>query len=67
MRNFSPADERWPQGLPTRIRTLTARAFSGCSAKKLAQHGAFSSYSAKKLAQHRAFSGSPAKKFARHA
>ena len=28
MRNFSPADERWPQGLPTRIRTLTVRAFS---------------------------------------
>lgn len=33
MRNFSPADERWPQGLPTRLRTLTVRAFSGCSAK----------------------------------
>ena len=32
MRNFSPADERWPQGLPTRLRTLTVRAFSGCSA-----------------------------------
>ena len=31
MRNFSPADERWPQGLPTRLRTLTVRAFSGCS------------------------------------
>lgn len=33
MRNFSPADERRPQGLPTRLRTLTVRAFSGCSAK----------------------------------
>ena len=32
MRNFSPADERRPQGLPTRLRTLTVRAFSGCSA-----------------------------------
>lgn len=32
MRNFSPADERWPQGLPTRLRTLTVRAFSDCSA-----------------------------------
>ena len=32
MRNFSPADERRPQGLPTRIRTLTVRACSGCSA-----------------------------------
>ena len=32
MRNFSPADERWPQGLPTRIRTLTVRAFSGSPA-----------------------------------
>ena len=32
MRDFSPTDERWPQGLPTRLRTLTVRAFSGCSA-----------------------------------
>lgn len=32
MRNFSPVDERWPQGLRTRLRTLTVRAFSGCSA-----------------------------------
>ena len=38
MRNFSPADERWPQGLPTRLRTLTVRAFSGSSAKNFAQH-----------------------------
>ena len=33
MRNFSPAHERRPQGLRTRLRTLTVRAFSGCSAK----------------------------------
>ena len=33
MRNFSPADERRPQGLRTHLRTLTVRAFSGCSAK----------------------------------
>lgn len=32
MRNSSPADERRPQGLRTRIRTLTVRTFSGCSA-----------------------------------
>ena len=32
MRNFSPADERRPQGLRTHIHTLTVRAFSGCSA-----------------------------------
>ena len=32
MRNWSPTDERWPQGLPTRIRTLTVNAFSGSSA-----------------------------------
>ena len=32
MRNFSPADERWPQGLPTHLRTQTMRAFSGCPA-----------------------------------
>ena len=67
MRNFSPADERRPQGLPTRIRTLTVRAFSGCSAKKFAQHGASSGTSAKKLAQHGATSGSSAKKLAQHA
>ena len=33
MRNFSPTDERRPQGLRTHIHTLTVRAFSGCSAK----------------------------------
>lgn len=31
-RNFSPTDERRPQGLRTHIHTLTVRAFSGCSA-----------------------------------
>ena len=67
MRNFSPADERRPQGLRTHIDTFPMMAFSGSSAKKLARHGAFSGSSAKKLAQHRASSGSPAKKLARHA
>ena len=38
MRNFSPTDERRPQGLRTHIHTLTVRAFSGCSAKNFAQH-----------------------------
>ena len=32
MRNFSPVDERWPQGLRTRLRTLTVRAFSSSPA-----------------------------------
>lgn len=32
MRDFSPTDERRPQGLRTHIHTLTVRAFSGCSA-----------------------------------
>ena len=67
MRNFSPADERQPQGLPTCIRTLTMRACSGTSAKKFAQHGQFRSSSAKKLARHGAPSGTSAKKFAQRA
>ena len=33
MRNFSPADERRPQGLRTHIDTFPMRDFSGCSAK----------------------------------
>ena len=67
MRNFSPADERQPQGLPTCIRTLTMRACSGTSAKKLAQHGASSGSPAKKLARHGTSSGTSAKKLAQHA
>ena len=67
MRNFSPADERQPQGLPTCISTLTMRACSGTSAKKLAQHGASSGSPAKKLARHGTSSGTSAKKLAQHA
>lgn len=66
MRNFSPVDERWPQGLPTRLRTLTVRAFSGCSAKKFARHRAFSGSSAKKFAQHTPVSSISGTKLSRH-
>ena len=67
MRNFSPADERRPQGLRTHIDTFPMRDFSGSSAKKFAQHGAFSGSSAKKLAQHGSPRSSSAKNFAQHA
>ena len=61
MRNFSPAHERRPQGLRTRIRTLTMRAFSGSSAKNFARHRAFSGSSAKKFARHGPFAAVPRK------
>lgn len=47
MRNLSPADERWPQGLRTHIDTFTMRTCSGSSAKILAHHGPSRSSSAK--------------------
>ena len=47
MRNLSPAYERQPQGLRTRIDTFTMRACSGSSAKILAHRGPSRSSSAK--------------------
>ena len=47
MRNLSPGDERWPQGLRTPIHTFTVRACSGSSAKILAHRGPSRSSSAK--------------------
>lgn len=67
MRNYSPADERRPQGLPTRIRTLTMRAFSGSSAKNFALRGPSRSSTAKNFAQHDPSRSSTAKYFAQHA
>ena len=61
MRNFSPADERRPQGLRTHIDTFPMMAFSGSSAKKLARHRAFSGSSAKKFARHGPFAAVPRK------
>lgn len=52
MRNLSPAYERQPQGLRTRIDTFTMKACSGSSAKILAHRGPSRSSSAKILAQH---------------
>lgn len=52
MRNLSPADERWPQGLRAHIHTLTMRPLSDSSAKKFAQRSPSHSTSAKKFAQH---------------
>ena len=52
MRNLSPADERWRQGLRAHIHTLTMRPLSDSSAKKFAQHSPSHSTSAKKFAQH---------------
>ena len=52
MRNLSPADERWPQGLRAHIHTLAMRPLSDSSAKKFAQRSPSRSTSAKKFAQH---------------
>lgn len=38
MRNLSPADERWPQGLRTHIHTLTVSALNSTSTAKLSLH-----------------------------
>ena len=51
MRNLSPADERWPQGLRAHIHTLAMRPLSDSSAKKFAQRSPSRSTSAKKFAQ----------------